>query len=341
MAQALPATSPKTCHTNTWLPDPPGPSRRHCREAFRAPDPRQRPPSASHARGGIAAVYLCGKRFFFPYGRVDGAGSAPTSDTLFGLASVTKVLTTSIRGQQPELFERRVADYAPVLFQLGPGAQAMSFTQLASFTAGINPADPPEGDNKHQAGFVNCINSIDPASLPATDQYSNSSVGFLGQVLISQRQASGCDTAAAAQDWYEANLLDALSMSCTSTSAAAADPAHLLSTAFRFNATTGRYHVIEYEACCPWDTAGHAYSTASDSLILVMANVGVSKIAGRPVPQAILDGLVQALKPRTQMSRSDANQQALAWVVSPTDAATGSCVRAKDGGVPASARACW
>jgi len=34
------------------------------------------------------------------------------------------------------------------------------------------------------------------------------------------------------------------------------------------------------------------------------------------------------------MSRNAANRPAFAWVVSPPDAATGSRVRAKDGGVP-------
>src|SRR4051794_16580022 len=41
--------------------------------------------SADKAPGGIVGIYFRGERFFFPYGRVDEAGTAPTPNTVFGL----------------------------------------------------------------------------------------------------------------------------------------------------------------------------------------------------------------------------------------------------------------
>jgi CubicO group peptidase (beta-lactamase class C family) len=289
-------------------------------------------PSADKAPGGIAAVYLGEERFFFPYGKIDEAGRAPTRDTVFGLGSITKVFTTSILGQSSALFDLPVSDYAPAPFQLSSSEQQVTFSQLATFTGGINPSYPPKADARDQAGFVRFINACAPESLPSPDQYSNTSIGFLGQVLISATYPTGYDKADVTQKWYASNLFAPLSMNYTTTAPARKDSAHPLSRAFQYDASTQTYNTTPYEGWCPWGTAGRTFSTAHDMLNFVMANVGVTEIEGQTVPTKILDGMVQALIPRFEMPSGNGSQ-AFAWVVQPQDRKTKSSTRFKNGGL--------
>lgn len=291
-------------------------------------------PSADKAPGGIAAVFFDGARYFFPYGKIDADASAPTRDTVFGLGSVTKVFTTSILGQSSALFDQWVSSYAPAPFQLSPSEQPVTFSQLATFTGGIYPSDPPKADSGDQAGFVRFINACAPESLPSPDQYSNSSIGFLGQVLISATYPSGYGGADVTQAWYSTNLFAPLAMNYTTTAPARTDSAHPLSCAYRFDASTQTYQITDYLGWCAWGTAGRTFSTAHDMLNFVMANVGVAEIEGQPVPEMILEGLVQALAPRFEMPAGNGNQQAFAWVVQQQDPSTQSSMRFKDGGLP-------
>lgn len=77
------------------------------------------------------------------------------------------------------------------------------------------------------------------------------------------------------------------------------------------------------------------FSTAEDMVRFIMANVGVSTINGKTIPQEVLDGMVQALEPRTSMHNPESNlRQAFAWIVLPENQATNSQIRGKDGGLP-------
>src|SRR5262245_41799487 len=169
-------------------------------------------PSSSQAPGGIAAVYLGGESYYVPFGYINSACDAPTADTVFGLGSVTKTLTTSILGQSTNLFNAAVNGYLPPKFTLMTSEQAVTFEELATFTGGIPEKNPQEPT---QAAFQAFIADVDPPVLPAPNVYSDCSIGLLGQVLMYNCPAayewiSAAANAADATTWYQDFLLTAL-----------------------------------------------------------------------------------------------------------------------------------
>ena len=289
-------------------------------------------PSSSQAPGGIAAVYLGGESYYVPFGYINSAGDAPTPDTVFGLGSVTKTLTTSILGQSTNLFNAAVDDYLPPGFTLLTSEQAVTFEELATFTGGIPEQNPPQ---ETQAAFQAFIANVAPPVLPAPNVYSDCSIGLLGQVLMYNCPAEykwidAATNAADATTWYQDFLLTALGM----TSTTATPPGTSLATPYQYDSTTGAYETANYEPWCPWGTAGRMYSSASDMVDFIMANVGITIINGNSVPQDILDGMAQALMPRASMQppKNDV-QQAFAWqVFLPTGSQEGN-ICGKLGGV--------
>ena len=294
-------------------------------------------PAANQAPGGIVGVYIDGKSLYFPYGRIDEQGTPPTKDTIFGLGSVTKTFTTSILGQRPELFQQSVtAGPLPPGYRLQPEEAPVTFEQLATFTGGIKPSDPddcgahglPPCDQKLFVEFINGITPPD-GKLPAPNVYSNSSIGFVGQILM-HRDGYQHFGAEHANEWYNKNLFSHIGMYHTSHPPKT-DAQHPLSQAYALE--RGAYTRIEYDPWAPWGTAGRMFSTAEDMIHFVQANVGVNRIDGKPVPENVLAGMRQALKPRTAGPRSDL-RQAFAWVVWPEeDLPVKSRIHGKDGGL--------
>lgn len=275
--------------------------------------------SATQAPGGIAAVYYQGQVSYVPFGYMDESGNSPTPQTVFGIGSVTKIFTTSILGQTPELLTETVVKRPlPPGFSLSPEEQPLTYVELATFTGGF----PHENPAENQAAFQTAVNNVRPAKLPAENVYSNCSIGFLGQVLMYRdgyQWTSPEQNAADADTWYKNHLFDGLSMTSTTAVVPEGTP---LSKAYAYQ--NRAYVEVQYERWCPWGTAGRIYSTASDMINFIMANVGVATINGNPVPETIRQGLVQALTP---WSPKNAQMQALAWVVTP------SGVRIKNGGL--------
>lgn len=284
-------------------------------------------PSATRAPGGIVGIYFGGEPYFFSYGVINEAGEAPTPDTIFPLGSVTKVLTTSILGQRADLFSSPVYPVLrPVGYAFQVPEQPVTFEQLATFTGGIPTTPPGHSKTCTQDEFVAFINSVVPPGgvLPAPNVYSNSSIGVVGQALMAIKGAKefGAETALT---WYQDSLLNALSMVHTQT-LPVNNPA--LSAAYVYDEDSGSYQQVEHSGWCPWGPAGRLFSTASDMVNFIMANVGVGTINGMEVPAEILDGMKQAQLPRTQMGSPSENQQAFAWVVRP------SGIVGKNGGLP-------
>src|SRR5690242_9051640 len=88
-------------------------------------------PSASQAPGGIAAVYLNGAPYYFPFGYINPAGDPPAESTVFGLGSVTKTFTTSILGQPTSpVLSAAVKPYLPPGFILSSAEQNVTFQEL-------------------------------------------------------------------------------------------------------------------------------------------------------------------------------------------------------------------
>ncbi len=284
-------------------------------------------PSAAQAPGGIAAVYLNGESYFFPYGSINSAGDSPTQSTLFGLGSVTKTFTTAILGQSPQLFGETVAGLLPPGFDLN-WTQLPTFTELATFTAGINPSSPPGVQTQQQ--FIDFVNSRADPGLPAPWNYSDTSIGLLGQTLM-YRAGLTTFEAADAQQWYTKNLFDALGMGATVPAPVTSGP---LATAYAY--ANGAYTAIEYEPWCPWGTAGRMFSTAADMLNFVMAAVGTEVIGGKQVPATVLSGIAQALQPRATIPSAECSGvtitgQGSAWVAWSPEPVHETVIYSKDG----------
>ena len=299
--------------------------------------PRERRANPLQAPGGIIAVYIGGKQFFHAAGRIDPHGNPPTKDTVFGLGSVTKTFTTSILGQHPELFTQAItAGALPPGFDLQPAEQAATFEQLATFTAGIPSApDFCSGITQPvctQAQFIEFINSVTPkdGTLPAPNEYSDSSVGFLAQILMFRDgfQDFGPE---ATEEWLNRNLFSHLGMKNTHTRPVH-DAAHPLSAAYNYCSDSGYSHVA-HAPWVPWGAAGRAYSTAADMMRFVQAYVGERTIDGKEVPERVLAGMRRAVEPRAPMTKSSVLRQGFAWVVSPEELPVKSRISGKAGGI--------
>lgn len=289
-------------------------------------------PSANQAPGGIAAVYYLGNYYYFPYGRIDENNTAPDENTIFGLGSVTKTFTTSILGQREFLFGDKVMDYPIPNLNLTAQMTNLTFEQLATFTAGI-PSVPSSSEGEvisdSQEDWVNFLNAIVPStSLPTNNVYSNSSIGLLAQTLMNIDGISDFSDISTTA-WLRDNLFDALNMAYTSAPPNI-DANHPLSEAFVFK--NGNYVVGNYSGWVPWGAAGRLYSTASDMLQFIQANIGL--YSGDDQIAVISDGMSNALSPWAWMGNTQSsNRQGFAWIVWPLDVATRSQIRGKDGGV--------
>src|SRR5260370_3950379 len=119
------------------------------------------------AAGGMAvAVHLEGRTLFFNYGMADVARKEPiTSDSLFNLASVTKVFLSTLLAQavkQGEVaLEDPVAKYVTEL-QQGGDIRKVTLGELASHTSGLHRV-PQQYEPSHRG----------PYSLPDFIRYLN------------------------------------------------------------------------------------------------------------------------------------------------------------------------
>jgi CubicO group peptidase (beta-lactamase class C family) len=90
---------------------------------------------------------------------------APDANTIFELASVTKVFTTAILGMRVasgDLDVNALVDpYMPHRYHLLLNEQGVTFQQLATFTGGFSWDDPPgfkNGERYTQSAFIEQVN---------------------------------------------------------------------------------------------------------------------------------------------------------------------------------------
>jgi len=150
------------------------------------------------AAGGMAvAVHIEGRTLFFNYGMADVARKEPiTSDSLFNLASVTKVFLATLLAQavkQGEVaLEDPVAKYVTEL-QQGGDIRNVTLGELASHTSGLTRT-PQQYEPAHRGpyrlpDFIRYLNSwkADDAHAPGKQEiYSNT--GFFLLSLALQRR---------------------------------------------------------------------------------------------------------------------------------------------------------
>jgi CubicO group peptidase (beta-lactamase class C family) len=148
--------------------------------------------------GGMAvALYIDGRTVFFNYGMADSARKQPvTSDSLFNLASVGKVFTSTLLAQavkQGEVaLDDPVAKYVTEL-QQGGDIRRVTLGQLASHTSGLHRV-PQQYEPSHRGpyslpDFIRYLNAwkADDGHEPGKqDIYSNT--GFVLLQLALQRR---------------------------------------------------------------------------------------------------------------------------------------------------------
>ena len=290
-------------------------------------------PSDIQTIGAMVGVYINGKSNYFPFGVVRDGGNAPDENTVFQIGSVTKIFTTALLGALPyknrmnpaQFYDSSISSKIPSAYSLQDWQHKITFEQLATFTAGIVPSAPAQ--NTTQKEFVNFIDSRpDPGSLPATNVYSDSSIGLLGQILISMAGYSSYGSPKASDSWYSDELFTPLSMlSSGHIAPAGASVAGF----YTYDELNSSYVQVKQCPWVPWGTAGRVMSNMRDMMNFTIANLGINTVNGQNVPSYLIDGMQQAISPQAILRGSA--KQGFAWVV---DNLGGKSMAFKNGGLP-------
>ena len=282
-------------------------------------------PTLEQAVGSAVVTYKLGEKTpcFFLLGYTTQEKSVPIEGkTVFELASVTKVFTTGILGMHTE-FPLALDVNSPVLpdlpdgYDLRKAEKGVTFQQLATFTGGFFWSDPPDFVKgvSTQQDFVDAVNALDPTDapnglgpipgeqdLPTFQFYSNSSVGFLGQILMhmdSTKHQQYSYDANGFSNWISDNLTVPLDMPNTKV-----HPGGTLATGYKFipgkKGNPDTYQPEKPYPWVPWGAAGALRSTANDMATFLKANICAHYILDRACaefPQDILIGLATAHEP--------------------------------------------
>jgi CubicO group peptidase (beta-lactamase class C family) len=272
------------------------------------------PSTGSQAVGAEVVTLRLGEQpCFFHAGEIElDSGIAPDKDTIFELASVTKVFTTAIlalRASQGLDVNAPVAPYLPPEYVLREREEDVTFQQLATFSGGFHWDDPPDfknGESFSQSDFVNAVNTLVPRkkdaiqgefALPTLNFYSNGSTGFLGQILMHMDSGKGQHYpvhATGFSNWISDNLTGPLKMPNT-----AVEPGGKTATGYH-QKDDGKYKGLEPFPWVPWGAAGALRSNAADMLNFLAANIcahHVSDPACTGFPPDILTALKTAHRP--------------------------------------------
>jgi beta-lactamase class C len=236
--------------------------------------------------GGMAvAVQIDGRTLFYNYGMADAARRQPiTSDSLFNLASVGKVFSSTLLAQAvmrgEVALDDPVAKYVTEL-QRGGDIRKVTLGQLASHTSGLHRT-PQQYEPAHRGqyslpDFIRYLNSwqADEGHEPGKqDIYSNT--GFVLLPLALQRRF---DTPIA--KLLERRLTGPLGMTSTVMPVPAGNSRGQLAPEFRRRAVQG----YSYEARAVgepgniqgtfnWPGTGQMFSSARDMAVFLAANLG-------------------------------------------------------------------
>jgi CubicO group peptidase (beta-lactamase class C family) len=261
-------------------------------------------PKTSQAIGSAVVTFKLGETpCFFLVGETEiGKGTLIEKTTVFELASVTKVFTTAILGEHIPFgldVYYPVKSYLPPGYDLTSAEEGVTFQQLATFTGGFWWSDPPHFKKgvSTQQDFVDAVNGLDPTDapngqgpipgeqdLPTIQFYSNSSVGFLGQILMnmdSTKSRTYSFDANGFSNWISDNLTGPLDMKNTRV-----HPGGTLATGYLV--TPGKNGKPDADSVrvgsqwytpeppfpwVPWGAAGALRSTANDMLTFLKANI--------------------------------------------------------------------
>jgi len=141
--------------------------------------------------GVIVVVRSNAQTQFFPFGAADAAThTAVTPDTVFELASITKVFTTTSLAMEVESgnmqLDDPVAKYLPELRQFGGDIKGVTLRQLATHTSSLprQPDGNPPDDRWNRQSVMHWLAQWHAPYPPGTKSlYSNLAVGLLGYAI--------------------------------------------------------------------------------------------------------------------------------------------------------------
>jgi beta-lactamase class C len=141
--------------------------------------------------GVIVVVRHDGRTQFFPFGQANKAlNQAVTADTIFELASITKVFTTTslameVRAGKMRL-DDRVEQYLPYLRQNGGDIKKVALLQLATHSSSLprTPGKPPSDRDWDKESLLRWLAQWHAPYPPGSKSlYSNLGVGLLGLAI--------------------------------------------------------------------------------------------------------------------------------------------------------------
>lgn len=267
----------------------------------------------SQSVGGAVVTFKLGKQpcpFFF--GEIEkGKGVTPDINTVFELASVTKVFTTAILAMheaQGLKVDGPVKRHLPPGYALSANEDEVTFQQLATFTGGFSWSDPPGFkccEHYSQKEFEDAVSNVDPAdatpisvgsNLPTVEHYSNGSIGFLGQIPMSMDSYGFHGPGLS--NWVLDNLTGPLFMRST-----AVNPSGTWATGYNLKGVAQPPFPWE-----PWGAAGALRSTTADMLMFLEANICAhhqSDPECSSFPGGVLAALAEAHRPNSYTPSGD------------------------------------
>jgi len=251
--------------------------------------------------GVMVVIRHQGKTRFFPLGQADRARGAPvTPDTIFELASITKVFATTslameVRAGRMRL-EDTVAHYVPYLKNHGGDIQQVTLLELATHTSSLPRTPgvkaPPHGWNKHTV--LEWAAQWRAPYPPGTKSlYSNVAVGLLGYAIADREQRPLIEV-------WRAQFLGPLGMRNTFFEAPpAARP-------FLAQGYGPRGKPVPRDPVGGWPAGGRLSSSGRDMAEFLTANLGE-----RTDAPAVVQAMHLAQQPYFEASHS--MTQGLAW----------------------------
>jgi len=279
---------------------------------------REIAPMVDDVAGAAIAVRMDGRTTFFNYGMAERVNRRPaTSDTLFNIASISKVFEATLLAEAVNLGELaladRVADYVPELRQ-GEYTSRVTLGQLASHTSGLLlPTDHPPWPDYHYSlsRFLRDLNTWTPSGgQEPGKQHIYSHAGYvLLQLALERRFATPI------AQLLEQRIFKPLGLLSTSIPATGVDGRAQLEPAFMARAVQG-YSVDGNPIGAPGDQqgffdfagTGQIFSSARDLAIFLAAELGELSIEP-PLRDAM------AMTQHGFFVMSPRHTQALAWEI--------------------------
>lgn len=268
--------------------------------------------------GAVAAVYKDGRASYVAVGRKYVGEPAPDRNTLYPLASVTKVFTSALLADAVAAGKIKLDDpidsYLPAYAHLRPAVKGkLTFERLATFTASLPDGTPPRYKTARQyfEGFLSRWTPRWP--IGTKDKYSDMSYEILAFVVPRVAGSS-----------YESLLGKVVTGPLEMTDTYPITQRNPDSDRAYGIAADGKKTRYSRHS---WDGVGYLTSTPADMMRFLQACAGAS--AGNP---ALERALTLATKPYFPMRQGA--HQGLAWVIHTVSTSHGAATLiSKDGGI--------